>query len=145
MTSALAAPDFSDPASPNYHGRWIYAASFIDKLLWYELKQGNRCLRLQLLFLETRDGLLSAFPLWDVDRSLGNSSYGYSNATAGMKWWWSAPISPTTRACCRTEFVDRLWNRWTALRRSHLSKERLFSRIESAVHAAHRWHAVRHR
>lgn len=132
MTTALAAPDFSDPTSPNYHGRWIDAASFIDKMLWYELSKETDAYAYSYYFSKDRNGLMSGFPLWDVDRSLGNSSYGYANSTFGMKWWVvGANYTYYPRLQQDPEFVDRTWNRWTALRRSHLSKDRLFNRIES--------------
>lgn len=132
MTTALASADFKDPASANYHGRWLDTASFIDRTLWLELCKEVDAYTFSYYFSKDRGGPLKAFPLWDVDRSLGNANYAYSNASAGMKWWVAGSnYTYYTRLQQDAEFVDRYWNRWTALRRGHLSKEKLFSRIES--------------
>ena len=132
MTTALAAPDFKDPASPNYHGRWIDTHSFIDRTLWLELCKEVDAYTFSYYFSKDRGGPLKAFPLWDTDRSLGNANYAYSHSAAGMKWWVAGSnYTYYPRLQQDPEFVDRYWNRWTALRRSHFSKDRLFARIES--------------
>ncbi len=132
MTSALAAPDFNQPASANYYAKWIHERSFIDRTLWLELCKEVDAYVFSYYFTKDRNGLMTAFPLWDVDRSLGNSNYGYSNASFGMKWWVAGSnYTYYTRLDDDPEFNDRYWNRWTALRRSHFSKETLFDRIES--------------
>ncbi|MFM8617319.1 MAG: CotH kinase family protein [Opitutaceae bacterium] len=132
MTTALASADFKDPASANYHGRWLDTASFIDRTLWLELCKEVDAYTFSYYFSKDRGGPMKAFPLWDVDRSLGNANYAYSNASAGMKWWVAGSnYTYYTRLQQDPEFVDRYWNRWTALRRSHFSREKLFSRIES--------------
>jgi hypothetical protein len=132
MTAALAAPDFKEPASANYYGKWIDERSFIDKTLWYELCKEVDAYTFSNYFSKDRNGPLSAFPLWDIDRSLGNANYGYSSASFGMKWWTvGANYTYYTRLHEDPEFNDRYWNRWTALRRSHFSREKLFQRIES--------------
>lgn len=132
MTSALAAPDFKDPASPNYHGRWLDERSFIDRTLWLELCKEVDAYVFSYHFAKDRNGPLTAFPLWDVDRSLGNANYAYSNAPFGMKWWTvGGSYTYYPRLQQDPEWVDRYWNRWTALRRSHLSKDVLLARIES--------------
>ncbi|MBI5692529.1 MAG: CotH kinase family protein [Verrucomicrobia bacterium] len=132
MTTALAAPDFAVPTSDNYYGKWIHERSFIDKTLWYELCKEVDAYTFSHYFSKDRNGPLTAFPLWDVDRSLGNSNYGYSNASFGMKWWTvGSNYTYFSRLDDDPEFNDRYWNRWTALRRTHLSKERLFERIEA--------------
>ncbi len=133
MTAALAAPDFANPASPNYYGRWLDERSFIDRALWYELCKEVDAFTFSYYFSKDRGGPMKAFPLWDVDRSLGNTNYASSNATFGMKWWAAgANYTYYTRLHQDPEFNDRYWNRWTALRRSHFSREKLFERIESA-------------
>lgn len=133
MTSALAAPDFNQPASANYYGKWIEERSFIDKTLWYELCKEVDAYTFSNYFSKDRNGRLTAFPLWDTDRSLGNANYANSNATFGMKSWIAgANYTYYTRLHQDPEFNDRYWNRWTALRRSHFSRARLFQRIESA-------------
>ncbi|MCX6952477.1 MAG: CotH kinase family protein [Verrucomicrobia bacterium] len=135
MTSALAAPDFNQPASANYYGKWINERSFLDKTLWLELCKEVDAYTYSYYFSKDRNGPLTAFPFWDVDRSLGNSNYGYSNSSFGMKWWVvGANYTYYTRLHDDPEFNDRYWNRWTALRRSHFAKETLFDRIE-AVYA----------
>jgi hypothetical protein len=132
LTAALAAPDFNQPASANYYGKWIHERSFIDRALWLELCKEVDAYTFSYYFSKDRNGPLTAFPLWDVDRSLGNSNYGYSNATFGLKWWTvGANYTYYTRLHQDPEFNDRYWNRWTALRRSHFAKDRLFERIES--------------
>ena len=133
MTAALAAPDFANPASPNYYGRWLDERSFIDRALWYELCKEVDAFTFSYYFSKDRGGPMKAFPFWDVDRSLGNTNYASSNATFGMKWWAAgANYTYYTRLHQDPEFNDRYWNRWTALRRSHFSREKLFERIESA-------------
>ena len=132
MTSALAAPDFNDPASANYYGKWIHERSFIDRTLWLELCKEVDAYTFSYYFSKDRNGPMTAFPLWDVDRSLGNANYGYSNASFGMKWWAvGSNYTYYTRLDDDPEFNDRYWNRWAALRRSHFSKETLFGRIEA--------------
>ncbi len=132
MTAALAAPDFNQPASANYYGKWIHERSFIDKTLWYELCKEVDAYTYSNYFSKDRDGPLTAFPLWDTDRSLGNANYAYSNTSFGQKWWMAgANYTYYLRLHQDPEFNDRYWNRWTALRRSHFSKEKLFQRIES--------------
>ncbi len=135
MTTALAAPDFNQPASANYYGKWIHERSFIDKTLWLELCKEVDAYIYSYYFSKDRNGPLTAFPLWDVDRSLGNANYNYSNSTFGMKWW-AAGTNYTYYPRLHTdpEFNDRYWNRWTALRRSHFAKQTLFDPIE-AVYA----------
>ncbi len=133
MTAALAAPDFANPASPNYYGRWLDERSFIDRTLWLELCKEVDGYTFSYYFSKDRGGPMKAFPFWDVDRSLGNSNYGSSNATFGMKWWTvGSNYTYYTRLQTDPEFVDRYWNRWTALRRSIFSREKLFARIEAA-------------
>ena len=135
MTAALASADFKDPASSNYHGRWLDTGSFIDRTLWLELCKEVDAYTFSYYFSKDRGGPLKAFPLWDVDRSLGNANYAYSGSTTGMKWWVAGSnYTYYTRLQQDPEFVDRYWNRWTALRRSHFSREKLFARIE-AVYA----------
>ena len=132
MTTALAAPDFNVPSSPNYYGRWLHERSFIDKTLWIELCKEVDAYTFSSYFSKDRNGPMSAFPLWDVDRSLGNANYASSNTSFGMKWWSvGANYTYYTRLHQDPEFNDRYWNRWTALRRSHFAKDTLFNRIES--------------
>ncbi|MSU23835.1 MAG: hypothetical protein EXS32_08435 [Opitutus sp.] len=133
MTSALAAPDFNQPPSANFYAKWIHERSFIDQTLWLELGKEVDAYVFSHYFAKDRNGPLTAFPLWDVDRSLGNSNYGSSNASFGMKWWVvGSNYTYYSRLDDDSEFNDRYWNRWTALRRSHFSKETLFDRIETA-------------
>jgi hypothetical protein len=132
MTTALAAPDFNQPASANYYGKWIHERSFIDKTLWYELCKEVDAYIYSYYFSKDRNGPLTAFPLWDVDRSLGNANYNYANSTFGMKWWAAGSnYTYYPRLHTDPEFNDRYWNRWTALRRSHFAKQTLFDRIEA--------------
>jgi hypothetical protein len=132
MTSALAAPDFNQPASPNYYGRWLDERSFIDKTLWYELCKEVDAYTYSYYFSKDRNGPLRGFPLWDVDRSLGNANYNYANPTFGMRWWTAgANYTYYPRLQEDPEFNDRYWNRWTALRRSVFDQEKLFQRIEA--------------
>lgn len=132
MTTALAAPDFNQPASANYYGKWLHERSFIDKTLWYELCKETDAYIYSYYFSKDRDGPMTAFPLWDVDRSLGNSNYNSSNASFGLRWWTvGSNYTYYTRLDDDPEFNDRYWNRWTALRRSHFAKETLFDRIEA--------------
>ena len=132
MTAALAAPDFNVPDSPNYYGRWLHERSFIDKTLWIELCKEVDAYTFSSYFSKDRDGPMSAFPLWDIDRSLGNANYASSNTSFGMKWWSvGANYTYYTRLHQDPEFNDRYWNRWTALRRSHFAQDTLFNRIES--------------
>ncbi|MSU65756.1 MAG: hypothetical protein EXS38_06580 [Opitutus sp.] len=132
LTSALAAPDFNQPASANYYAKWLHERSFLDRTLWLELCKEADAYTNSYYFAKDRNGPLTAFPLWDVDRSLGNSNYGSSNASFGMKWWVvGSNYTYYSRLDDDPEFNDRYWNRWTALRRSHFSKETLFERIEA--------------
>ncbi len=132
MTTALAAPDFANPASANYHGRWLDERSFIDRTLWLELCKEVDAYTYSYYFSKDRGGPMKAFPFWDVDRSLGNTNYASSNATFGMKWWLvGANYTYYPRLQSDPEFNDRYWNRWAALRRSHFSRETLFNRIEA--------------
>ncbi len=132
MTTALAAPDFNQPASANYYGKWLHERSFIDKTLWYELCKEVDAYTFSYYFSKDRNGPMTAFPFWDVDRSLGNSNYGYSNSSFGMKWWVAGSnYTYYSRLDDDPEFNDRYWNRWTALRRSHFAKDTLFDRIEA--------------
>ncbi|MBL9187130.1 MAG: CotH kinase family protein [Opitutaceae bacterium] len=131
MTAALAAPDFNVPASPNYYGRWLHERSFIDRTLWLELCKEVDAYTFSYYFSKDRNGPMTAFPLWDVDRSLGNANYASSNSSFGMKWWSvGSNYTYYTRLHQDPEFTDRYWNRWTALRRSHFAKDTLFNRIE---------------
>ncbi|MEO6245303.1 MAG: CotH kinase family protein [Opitutaceae bacterium] len=131
MTTALAAPDFNVPASPNYYGRWLHERSFIDKTLWIELCKEVDAYTFSSYFSKDRNGPMTAFPLWDIDRSLGNANYASSHTSFGMKWWSvGANYTYYTRLHQDPEFNDRYWNRWTELRRSHFSKDTLFNRIE---------------
>ena len=135
MTTALAAPDFNQPASANYYAKWIHERSFIDRALWLELCKEVDAFTFSYYFAKDRNGPLTALPFWDADRSLGNSNYGYSNSTFGLKSWVvGSNYTYYTRLDDDPEFNDRYWNRWTALRRSHFSTETLFDRIE-AVYA----------
>ncbi len=132
MTTALAAPDFNVPASPNYYGRWLHERSFIDKTLWIELCKEVDAYTFSSYFSKDRNGPMTAFPLWDIDRSLGNANYASSNTSFGMKWWSvGANYTYYSRLHQDPEFNDRYWNRWTELRRSHFAKDTLFNRIES--------------
>ena len=135
MTAALGSPDYANPANPNYYGNWLDERSFIDRTLWLELCKETDAYVFSYYFSKDRGGPLKAFPLWDTDRSLGNSNYANSNAPFGMKWWnVGSNYTYYSRIDDDPEFVDRYWNRWTALRRSVFSREALFERIE-AVYA----------
>ena len=132
MTTALAAPDFNQPASANYYAKWLHERSFIDRTLWLELCKEVDAYTFSYYFAKDRNGPLTALPFWDADRSLGNSNYGYSNSTFGLKSWVvGSNYTYYTRLDDDPEFNDRYWNRWTALRRSHFSTETLFDRIEA--------------
>ncbi|MBL9202461.1 MAG: CotH kinase family protein [Opitutaceae bacterium] len=132
MTAALAAPDFANPASPNYYGKWIDERSFIDRTLWLELCKEVDAYTFSYYFSKDRGGPMKAFPFWDVDRSLGNANYANSNATFGMKWWnVGSNYTYYSRLDDDPEFNDRYWNRWTALRRSIFAKDAMFERIEA--------------
>ncbi len=132
MTSALAAADYNAPASANYYGKWLNERSFIDKTLWYEFCKEVDAYVFSNYWSKDRNGLITGFPFWDVDRSLGNSNYGSSNATFGLKWWTAGSnYTYYTRLDDDAEFNDRYWNRWTALRRSLFANDYLFNRIES--------------
>jgi hypothetical protein len=132
MTAALASRDFNNPASPNYYGHWLDERSFIDKTLWLEFCKETDGYVYSSYFSKDRNGLLRAFPFWDVDRSLGNSMYGSSQGSFGFKWWVaSGNYTYFSRLDDDPEYNDRYWNRWTALRRSIFAKEALFSRIET--------------
>lgn len=132
MTTALAAPDFAAPASSNYYGKWLDERTFTDKTLWYEFCKEVDAYTFSNYFSKDRDGLMRGVPFWDVDRSLGNSNYGSSNATFGWKWWVvGSNYTYYTRLDDDPEFNDRYWNRWTALRRTLFDRDALFARIES--------------
>ncbi|MDP3071071.1 MAG: CotH kinase family protein [Opitutaceae bacterium] len=132
MTTALAAPDYNQPASPNYYGKWIHERSFIDRTLWLELCKEVDAYTFSYYFSKDRNGPLKAFPFWDVDRSLGNANYANSNAPFGMKWWnVGSNYTYYSRLDDDPEFNDRYWNRWTALRRSIFAQDTLFDRIEA--------------
>jgi hypothetical protein len=136
MTTALASATYNDPASANYYGKWLDERSFIDKTLWYELCKEVDAYVFSYYFSKDRNGRMSAFPFWDVDRSLGNSNYGSSNATFGLKWWVvGSNYTYYTRLDDDAEYNDRYWNRWTALRRSIFAKSTLFNRIEGVYSA----------
>ncbi|MCF7975126.1 MAG: CotH kinase family protein [Phycisphaerae bacterium] len=131
---ALYGPVFKDPLLG--YASFIDVASFVDHNLLNMLAMNVDALRLSTHLYKPRDGRLHMGPIWDFDRSLNSADgrddnpatwHGSGDGTdyLGYVWWNRLFEDP--------EFWQRYIDRWTELRQTTFSDERINGLIDDMV------------
>lgn len=133
---SLATNDFRD--SENGYARYIDAGSFIDYFLLNELFKNVDAYFLST-FLHKRDGRLHMGPIWDLNLSAGNASYGGVWHAEG----WMLFPEDTRRASTRVFWWDRLFEdpsfrakliaRWRELRQGDFAPDAILAQIDATA------------
>jgi hypothetical protein len=130
----LKSKNFRDPEQGYYP--YIDIDSFIDFMIGQELANNVDAYALSTFFYKKRDsngGKLHAGPLWDFNFSFGNADYGGSQYTSTYSFdtyldpapmWWLRFLEDSV-------FTQRMTERWSSLRDSSLTNERIFFIIDS--------------
>ncbi|WP_437713204.1 CotH kinase family protein [Sorangium sp. So ce448] len=118
---AVDADDFKQPGSGKHYSSFIDQDAFIDHNIISALTKNVDALRISTYFFKDRQGLLSAGPVWDFDRSLGTpyderafepeewkleGSDGTDYFTEG--WWGSLFRDPAFQARYKARFLALL-------------------------------------
>ncbi|WP_437982816.1 CotH kinase family protein [Sorangium sp. So ce117] len=118
---AVDAEDFEQPGSGKHYSSFIDQDAFIDHNIINALTKNVDALRISTYFFKDRQGLLSAGPVWDFDRSLGTpyderafepeewkleGSDGTDYFTEG--WWGSLFRDPAFKARYKARFLALL-------------------------------------
>jgi len=124
----------------NHYTEYIDLRSFVDNLILNELSKNVDAYRLSTYFhkdKDSKDGKLTAGPVWDYNLAFGNGDYCGGDITTGYEYyqcpgnspfWWDKFLKDTL-------FTNALQCRWTELRSSVLSRDRLENYIDSTVAA----------
>jgi hypothetical protein len=137
LEERLSRRDFRDPQQG--YARFIDSDSFIDYFLLNELFKNVDAYFLSAFLHRTREGRLKLGPVWDLDLSSGNASYGGVWKTEGwmlfpddprrgsaVPFWWDRLFEdPAFRA--------RLRERYYTLREDVLSEPALFRLIDETA------------
>ena len=125
---ALTSPDFIHPGTGRHYDEIIDVDAWIDHHILNVFTKNPDAFRLSGFFHKDREGLLSAGPIWDFDRTMGCES----DTRAEDPTWWdpSSQTSDTTfvfdHGFWRGLFQDpvfqgRYWDRWADLLNNQLS------------------------
>ena len=132
--------NFNDPLKG--FRKYIDENAFIDYLIVNELTKNPDAYRLSTFLYKKRDdlgGKLFMGPIWDFDLALGNVNYCTNGNPEGfvfeynsicpedywlIPFWWKRMLEDPL-------FVQRLNDRWKALRKTVYSTEKLWSDIDS--------------
>ena len=132
--------NFNDPLKG--FRKYIDENAFIDYLIVNELTKNPDSYRLSTFLYKKRDdlgGKLFMGPIWDFDLALGNVNYCTNGNPEGfvfeynsicpedywlIPFWWKRMLEDPL-------FVQRLNDRWKALRKTVYSTEKLWSDIDS--------------
>ncbi|WP_437296174.1 CotH kinase family protein [Sorangium sp. So ce426] len=138
---AVDADDFKQPSSGKHYSSFIDQDAFIDHNIISALTKNVDALRISTYFFKDRQGLLSAGPVWDFDRSLGTpydgrafepeewkleGSDGTDYFTEG--WWGSLFRDPAFKA--------RYKERFLALLQGELAPDELDAMVDGLVRKA---------
>ena len=135
--TALHGSNFQDTV--NGFRKYADDKSFIDFFLINEFGKNADAYRYSTYFYKKRSGKIVAGPVWDFDRSFRNeatcntflpSGYIYQdvNNCEGriVQWWWARLLEDT-------RYKQDVICRYNTLRQSTLSKQHLYSIIDSAA------------
>jgi hypothetical protein len=133
----LSRKDFRDPQDG--YARFIDSDSFIDYFLLNELFKNVDAYFLSTFLHRTGDGRLKLGPVWDLDLSTGNASYGGVWKAEGwmlfpndprrgsaVPFWWDRLFEDPA-------FRSRLRDRYRALRKDVFSESALFRLIDETA------------
>jgi hypothetical protein len=133
----LAGDDFLDPE--NGYSRYIDADSFIDYFLLQELFKNVDAYHLSTFLYKANDEKLHMGPLWDLDLTSGNASYGgvwhtegwmlfpsETRFAGGRPFWWDRLFEDP-------RFRARLLERWSELRRGAISASAIGATIDETA------------
>jgi hypothetical protein len=133
----LSRRDFLDPQQG--YSRFIDSDSFIDYFLLNELFKNVDAYFLSTFLHRTGDGRLKLGPVWDLDLSTGNASYGGVWKAEGwmlfpddprrgsaVPFWWDRLFEDPA-------FRSRLRDRYRTLRKDVLSEPELFRLIDETA------------
>jgi len=136
--TAMSAPNYADPwvGYPKY----INVESFVDYFLINELSKNVDAYRLSTyLYKEkiNKGGKMSIGPVWDYDLAWHNCNYSNSFDPTGWQYQLTDTTHPTplwwTRFMQDTNFVNKVYCRWTQLRQNILSNAHLLSYVDSSA------------
>ncbi|MDP4811649.1 MAG: CotH kinase family protein [Saprospiraceae bacterium] len=137
---SLLQSNFNDPLKG--FRKYIDENAFIDYLIVNELTKNPDAYRLSTFLYKKRDdlgGKLFMGPIWDFDLALGNVNFCANGNPEGfvfeynsicpedywlIPFWWKRMLEDPL-------FVQRLNDRWKALRKTVYSTEKLWSDIDS--------------
>ncbi|OAV43783.1 CotH kinase family protein [Lewinella sp. 4G2] len=137
---ALAGDDFLEPISG--YKPFVDLQSFVDFFIVNELTRNVDGYRISTYLYkdkDSNDARLKMGSVWDFNIALGNANYCQGANTAGwaidfnivcdydqrqVPFWWKRMLEDPA-------FVTLLQERWTELRRSHLSNGQVFGTIDS--------------
>jgi len=133
----LSRRDFRDPQEG--YARFIDSDSFIDFFLLNELFKNVDAYFLSTFLHRTGDGRLKLGPVWDLDLSTGNASYGGvwkaegwmlfpddPRRGSGMPFWWDRLFEDP-------DFRARLLDRYVTLRKDVFSEAAVFTLIDETA------------
>lgn len=133
----LAGHDFLDPQDG--YSKHVDVESFIDHFLLNELFKNVDAYFLSTFLHKQGDGKLAMGPIWDLDLSSGNASYGgvwnaegwmlfpeEPRRAASAPFWWDRLLEDPS-------FRSRLLERWRQLRGEQFSEDALFLTIDDTA------------
>lgn len=127
---ALYGPDFRSPSEG--YAKYLDVDSFIDQFWIVELSKNVDGFRYSCYMTKDRGGKIRMEPIWDWNLSFGNANY--HQGWMPERWYWRLlrenEISWYRRLSQDPDFVQRLTDRWTELRKSVFEPEFLVSRID---------------
>lgn len=137
LEERLSRRDFQDPQEG--YARYIDSDSFIDYFLLNELFKNVDAYFLSTFLHRTGDGRLKLGPVWDLDLSTGNASYGGVWKSEGwmlfpedprrgsaVPFWWDRLFEDPA-------FRTRLRERYHSLRKEVFSETALFRLIDETA------------
>ncbi len=137
--AALAGDDFTDPILG--YANYMDVDSFIDFFILNELSNNVDGYRLSTYMYKNKNEKLAMGPIWDFNLAFGNADYcggGETDLWAYkfnerctqdfwmIPFWWERLLQDPA-------FVDRLKQRWSALRGNTLSNDGIKGRIDGFV------------
>lgn|GEM_PF-1315777 len=131
--SALQGPDFQDPQKG--YAAFLDVDSFIDAHWLIELGKNVDGFRYSAYLSKDRDGKIRPEPPWDWNRSFGNANYYDGWREQGWYWPRLRPreISWYRRLREDPAFAKKAADRWTELRASAFSREKIQSLIDQSA------------
>jgi len=126
----LHGPNFANPTEG--YAKYLDVDAFIDHFWLVEVSKNIDAFRYSAYLHKPRNGKITLGPCWDWNLSFGNANYHGADETQGWYYTWLRDIEIcwVSRLRDDPEFVQRMIDRWTELRRDLFAPERLLRRVD---------------